>query len=221
MKIIVASNNKHKIEEIKAMLDGLKLNGQKLEGQKLEVRSLKEEGIEIDPEETGKTFEENAYIKAKAVYDYMKAKEKQDPAKADSRNYRNNLVLADDSGLAVDHLEGAPGVFSARWAGTPCNDQANNEKLLKEMAGVPMEKRQAKFVCAMVLIGHKIDIRVHGEAPGYLIEVEKGFHGFGYDPIFFSSDLAKTFAEASAIEKNHVSHRAKALKELKKELAKL
>lgn len=211
MKIIVASNNQHKVEEIKAMFQGMDF----------EVRSLHDEGIDIEPEETGTTFEENAYIKAKAVYDYIKNQEKSDPQKKDKREYRNNLVLADDSGLAVDHLDGAPGVFSARWAGKQGDDQANNQKLLTELKGVPLEERKAKFVCSMVLIGHKIDIRVQGEAHGYVIEEEKGFHGFGYDPLFFSSDLAKTFAEASSLEKNHVSHRAKALRELKKELMKL
>lgn len=211
MKIIVASNNRHKVEEIKAMFQDMDY----------EVRSLKDEGIAIEPEETGSTFEENAYIKARAVYDHIKNAEKRDPQKKDKKEYRNNLILADDSGLAVEYLDGAPGVFSARWAGKAGDDKANNQKLLAELKGVPMEQRQAKFVCAMVLIGHKIDIRVQGEAHGYIIEEEKGFHGFGYDPLFFSSDLAKTFAEASSLEKNHVSHRARALRELKKELMKL
>lgn len=211
MKIIVASNNQHKIEEIKDMFKGMDY----------EIHSLKDEGIEIEPEETGATFEENAYIKAKSVYDHIKNEEKKNFPKNDKKEYRNNLILADDSGLSVEYLDGAPGVLSARWAGKQGDDRANNEKLLQELKGVPMEQRRAKFVCSMVLIGHKIDIRVQGEAHGYVIEEEKGFHGFGYDPLFFSSDLAKTFAEASSLEKNHVSHRARALKEMKKELAKL
>lgn len=211
MKIIVASNNQHKIEEIKAMLNGMDFD----------VRSLRDEGIDLEPEETGTTFMENAYIKAKAVYDYIKDQAINDPDSSGEREYRNTLVLADDSGLAVDYLDGAPGVFSARWAGEPSNDQANNRKLLKELTGVPQESRQAQFVCAMVLVGHKIDIRVGGEAPGYVLEAEKGVQGFGYDPLFFSTDLGKTFAEASGPEKNAVSHRARALQELKKELAKL
>lgn len=207
----MASNNQHKIEEIKDMFKGMDY----------EIHSLKDEGIEIEPEETGATFEENAYIKAKSVYDHIKNEEKKNFLKNDKKEYRNNLILADDSGLSVEYLDGAPGVLSARWAGKQGDDRANNEKLLQELKGVPMEQRKAKFVCSMVLIGHKIDIRVQGEAHGYVIEEEKGFHGFGYDPLFFSSDLAKTFAEASSLEKNHVSHRARALKEMKKELAKL
>lgn len=211
MKIIVASNNEHKIREIRQILGGAGY----------EVRSLKDEGIEIEPEETGKTFTENAYIKARAVYDHIKHKEKNDPPKKDKKDQRRTLVLADDSGLAVDHLNGAPGVYSARYAGRQGDDEANNRKLLDELKGVPMEQRRAKFVCAMVLLGHKVDIRVQGESPGYVIEEEKGFEGFGYDPLFFSFDLSKTFAEASSIEKNSVSHRARALLELRKELMKL
>ncbi len=210
MRIIVASNNKHKVEEIKDILKGLDY----------EVLSLKDAGIQIDPEETGETFEENAYIKARAVYDHIKEQEKAHPEKKHKKEYRNNLILGDDSGLCVDHLKGEPGVYSNRWAGTPGDAESNNRKLLEELKGVPMEQRTARFVSAMVLIGHKIDIRVEGTAEGYIIEEEKGFHGFGYDPLFFSSDLAKTFAEASSLEKNHVSHRARALAKLKQELVK-
>lgn len=208
MKIIVASNNQHKVQEIKSIL------------KDYEVVSLKEAGITIDPQETGKTFEENAYIKARAVYDYIKEREKADPKGKNRKEYRSNLILGDDSGLMVDCLDGAPGVFSNRWAGTPGDDAANNEKLLAELKGVPLDRRRAKFFCSMVLIGYKLDLRVQGEATGYIIEEEKGFHGFGYDPLFFSDDLAKTFAEASSLEKNHVSHRARALRRLKKELEK-
>lgn len=208
MKIVVASNNEHKIREIREIL----------QGSGFEVRSLKEEGIDLEPEETGKTFEENAYIKARAVYDHIR--QKTEPKK-DKKEIRRKLVLADDSGLAVEYLEGAPGVYSARYAGRQGDDEANKRKLLEDLKGVPMERRRAKFVCAMVLLGHKVDIRVKGESQGYIIEEEKGFEGFGYDPLFFSSDLSKTFAEASGIEKNSVSHRARALMELRKELMKL
>lgn len=210
MRIIVASNNMHKVEEIKEILKGLGYD----------VVSLKEAGIHIDPEETGDTFEENAYIKAKAVYEYIKAEEKADSKNKNKKEYRNNLILGDDSGLLVDYLKGGPGVYSNRWAGTPGDSDSNNRKLLAELKGVPMEQRKARFVSSMVLLGHKIDIRVEGKAEGYIIEEEKGFHGFGYDPLFFSSDLAKTFAEASSLEKNYVSHRARALAKLKQELIK-
>ena len=197
MKIIVASNNQHKISEIREVLAEFGY----------EVHSLKDEGIRLEPEETGKTFRDNALIKARAVYEYIRDREKQGNGKNGKKTYKDILVLADDSGLAVDHLNGAPGVYSARFAGTQGDDAANNRKLLEELKGVPMEKRQARFVCAMALVGHKTEITVQGETQGYVIEEEKGFQGFGYDPLFFSSDLAKTFAEASSLEKNSVSHR--------------
>lgn len=202
MKIIVASNNKNKLKEIKAVLKDFNL----------EVVTLKEAGISSDPEETGKTFKENAYLKAKAAWDIIKEKK--------TKGWKETFVLADDSGLAVDYLKGAPGVYSARFAGEPANDAANNEKLLKELAGVAMEDRKAQFHCHLVLLGAKTEIHALGRADGYIIEEAKGFEGFGYDPIFFSDDLAKTFAEASSLEKNTVSHRAKALKALRAKLEK-
>lgn len=210
MKIIVASNNHHKISEIREVLVEFGY----------EVHSLKDEGIRLEPEETGKTFRDNALIKARAVYEYIRDRDKQD-GKNGKKAYKEILVLADDSGLAVDYLNGAPGVYSARFAGTQGDDAANNRKLLEELKGVPMEKRRARFVCAMALVGHKKEITVQGETQGYVIEEEKGFQGFGYDPLFFSSDLAKTFAEASSLEKNSVSHRGRALQELRRELKKL
>lgn len=202
MKIIVATNNQHKIEEIKQIL-----------GDKYTVSSLKEENLESEPEENGKTFEENATIKAKALWQILKSK-------LDKKELKEMAVLADDSGLCVDALEGAPGVFSARFAGEESNDAKNNAKLLKDLSGVPLDERRARFVCSAVLLGHKFEIKVQGEAHGFIIEEEKGFKGFGYDPLFFSNDLAKTFAEATALEKNSVSHRGRALKALKEELKK-
>lgn len=211
MKIVVASNNQHKIREIRAVMAEFGY----------EVHSLKDEGIRLEPEETGETFMENAHIKARAIYDHIRETEKANGSKKDKKSYKEIMVLADDSGLCVDHLDGAPGVYSARFAGKQGDDAANNRKLLEALAGVPMEQRTARFVCAMVLLGHKKEIRVQGETLGYVIEEEKGFQGFGYDPLFFSSDLTKTFAEASAIEKNRVSHRGRALQELRRELKKL
>ncbi|PKK38922.1 Nucleoside 5-triphosphatase RdgB (dHAPTP, dITP, XTP-specific) [Clostridiaceae bacterium JG1575] len=214
MKIIVASNNEHKIKEIKAILSDLDV----------EIRSLKDEGIDVDPEETGATFMENALIKARTIYEAVRAKErktKREEGAGKDKKGHAVLVLADDSGLSVDYLNGAPGVFSARYAGRHGDDRANNEKLLADLAGVPLEERKAKFVCAMALVGHKVDLRVTGEAKGYIIEEAKGFEGFGYDPLFFSNDLAKTFAEASGVEKNSVSHRGRALAKLRKELVNL
>ena len=192
-KIIVASNNKHKIQEIKEIL------------KEYNVVSLKEEGIEIDPEENGTTFIENSYIKAKAILDFIGNKE-------------NILVLADDSGLAVDYLNGAPGVYSARYAGEHGNDKKNNEKLLKELSYVSMENRGAAFKCALVLLGQGVDIRVEGEVRGYILEEEKGDSGFGYDPLFFYPPFNKTFGQTTEEEKNSVSHRGEALKKLREKL---
>lgn len=195
MKIIVASGNDHKVREIRYILKDLDMD----------VVSLKDEKIDIDVVEDGKTFEENAYKKAHEIYKYLKKNGRD----------KDTLVLADDSGLMVDALKGAPGIFSARYAGEHGNDGANNRKLLEEMQGIPMEERTARFICSMVLLGKDTDIRSTGESDGYIIEEEKGFDGFGYDPLFHSKDLDKTFAEASEVEKNSVSHRFRALKGLK------
>lgn len=200
MRVVVASNNQHKVKEIRAILKDLKI----------EVLSLKDVDIDVDVEENGKTFEENAYIKATEIYKILK----------DRGEAKDTYVLADDSGLMVDKLNGAPGIYSARYSGSHGNDKANNKKLLEELKGVPMEERKARFHCSIVLIGKKKDIRAKGEALGYIIEEEKGFEGFGYDPLFHSIDLDKTFAESSEVEKNMVSHRFKALKKLKEEIKK-
>lgn len=201
MKIVVASNNKHKLSEIRQILSE----------DKYDILSLKDVNLEIEPEETGVTFEENALIKAHAVFDALKDKMKD-----------KFYVLADDSGLEVDYLLGLPGVMSARYSGdmSENKDKSNNAKLLKELNGVPQEDRKAAFVCAIAFIGKKKEIVLRGKSEGYIIEEEKGFDGFGYDPLFFSVPLAKTFAEATANEKNSVSHRGRALELLKKELEK-
>lgn len=208
MKMIVASNNQHKIMEIRAIMEELGY----------EVSSLKDEAINLEPEENGETFLDNAYIKAKAIYDYVMERERLSSNSGAEKEEQQIFVLADDSGLSVDYLKGAPGIYSARYAGKQGDDAANNKKLLKELSGVAKEDRGAKFVCAIVLIGENLDIRVQGESAGFIIEEEKGRQGFGYDPLFFSTDLQKTFAEASSVEKNRVSHRGKALEKLRDEL---
>lgn len=184
MKFVLASNNKKKITELKTILSSLL--------PECEVLSLSDAGIEGDIEENGKTFEENSVIKASV------------PAKL------GYIGIADDSGLCVDALDGAPGVYSARYSGG--GDQANIDKLLSELENVPDEKRTAKFVCVMsaVLPDGKI-ITARGEAHGVILRERRGDDGFGYDPVFYSTDLQKTFAEASADEKNKVSHRGRAL----------
>lgn len=194
-KIILASNNAHKIEEIKKILEGLPF----------EIKSLKDENIDIDIEEDGNTFEENAKKKASEIANFLK-----------NRGEKEFVVMADDSGLEVDYLNGKPGIYSARYAGEHGNDKKNNEKLLKELKGVPKEKRGAQFVCQIVLINEKEKcLSIRGEVRGRILEALSGKEGFGYDPLFFYAPLNKTFGELSSEEKNSVSHRACALKELK------
>ncbi|WP_102401300.1 XTP/dITP diphosphatase [Haloimpatiens massiliensis] len=188
-RLVVASNNEHKIEEIKNILSKFDL----------EVLSLKEVGINIDIEETGTTFMENAYIKASEIYKIVE----------------DAMVLADDSGLMVDALGGAPGVYSARFAGEHGNYKKNNEKLLEMLKGIDYEDRKAKFVCAMVLIiGEERNIKVQGEINGVIIENEAGENGFGYDPLFYVPEYNMTFAQMDGEIKNKISHRARALREL-------
>ena len=200
MKIVIASNNKHKISEIKAIL-------QKNVSKDIELLSLAEIGFLEDIEETGETFEDNALIKASA---------------AASLGY---MAMADDSGLMVDYLDGAPGVYSARYAGEPCDDRKNNEKLLKALEGTTPKERGAKFVSTIAFVDPANKERqfcARGECPGTILYEYKGSGGFGYDPLFYYAPLDKTFAELTAEEKNSISHRARALdvfcKMLKKEL---
>ncbi|MBP0961854.1 MAG: XTP/dITP diphosphatase [Oscillospiraceae bacterium] len=184
MKVILASNNKHKLEEIKKILTPLGYD----------VVSQAEAGVDIDVEETGTTFEENAALKAQAVYDLTKT-----------------AVISDDSGLEVDFLGGAPGVYSHRYAGENATDADRCAKLLSELNGVETAKRTARFVCVLCFIddkGEKLVIR--GTVEGIIGTEPKGENGFGYDPVFMYGD--RSFAELSSEEKNTVSHRADALK---------
>ena len=186
MELVIASNNKHKVHEIKTMLSG----------RFDKIYSLAELGIDVDPEETAPDFLGNALIKAKAI-----------------AACTDKAVIADDSGLEVTALNGAPGVFSARYAGEPCSDDNNNEKLLREMQGI--SDRSARFVTTMVVLfptGKSI-IGV-GEVKGEILTEKRGTNGFGYDPLFYSYELKKTFGEASDAEKNSVSHRSRALKDI-------
>ena len=198
-KLLVASNNEHKLAEIKEILKDINI----------EVVGLKEAGINIDVEETGTTFMDNAYIKAKAIYDLLDNKEEY-------------IVMSDDSGLEVDILRGAPGVYSARYAGEHGNSKKNNEKLLRELQGVDFEKRKGRFVCAIVLAASEgKEIKVQGEVEGYITDKECGEVGFGYDPLFYVKEFGKTFAEMSAEEKNSISHRGRALEKLRNQITEL
>ena len=188
--LVLASGNKGKIAEIGEMLPEFSVIG------------YKDAGLDFEIEETGATFYENALIKAKAVSEALGL-----PA------------LADDSGLCVNALSGAPGIFSARFAGDG-NDEHNIDKLLKELDGV--KDRSAKFVCSLVLYypDGKI-ISAEGETNGEILFERAGKNGFGYDPIFYSEDLKKSLGEAYSKEKNSVSHRSRALKNLKEKLKKI
>ncbi|MEA4826526.1 MAG: XTP/dITP diphosphatase [Clostridium sp.] len=193
-KLIVASNNQHKIDEIKQILNNFPLD----------IISLKEAGIDVDVEENGTTFMENAHIKAMEIYKMLDKK---------------YMVMADDSGLMVDALNGEPGVYSARYSGEHGNDKKNNEKLLSNLGEIEFEKRAAKFVCAIeLIIDEERIINVQGEAKGYIIEEERGRDGFGYDPLFYVPKFNKTFAEMSSEEKNAISHRGEALEKLQQEI---
>ena len=191
-KLVLASRNRKKIAEMQTLLN---------EGasDEIVILSLDDVGFEGDIEENGTTFEENALIKAKAASEFS-----------------GLGAIADDSGLMVDALDGAPGVYSARFAGDHGDDEANNQLLLKELTGVPDEKRTAAFQCAIALLrpGHEPLISL-GSAPGVILHEARGENGFGYDPLFFSPELQKTFAEASADEKNAISHRGRALEQLR------
>jgi len=188
-KIIAASSNKHKIKEIQSIMGKFGM----------EVISKNEAGIpDFDVEEDGDTFEANSHKKA---FEMMKLFGK--------------TTIADDSGLMVDYLGGAPGVYSARFAGEPCDDNKNNEKLLKLLAGVPEKERGAKFVSVITMIFPDGDTLVaRGECPGRIIEVPVGENGFGYDPIFVPDGFDKSYAQLTDEEKNTISHRAKALEKL-------
>lgn len=169
-----------------------------------EILSMKEAGIQVEIIEDGKTFEENAVIKAKAV-----------AAQTDA------IVLADDSGLEIDYLNKEPGIYSARYMGEDTPYSVKNQNLIDRLAGVPEEKRTARFVCAIaaVLPDGEV-ITTHGVIEGRIGYEEKGSNGFGYDPIFYVPEYGCSTAQLSAEQKNQISHRGKALESMKTELKK-
>ena len=186
MKVILASKNPHKLTELSAILSQ----------HGFEIALESEYGLDIDVDETGATFEENSLLKAEAV---MKAS--------------GLPVLADVSGLMVDALDGAPGVYSARY-GHKSSDGERTEFLLENMKDVPDDKRTAKFVCVITCLwpdGRKIVAR--GECPGVITREVHGKNGFGYDPVFYLPELGMTYAELPSEQKNAISHRARALQD--------
>ena len=195
MKLLLATNNAHKAREIREIL------GDSFS----ELLTMKEAGVELDVEEDGETFQENALKKAQETLAFVKD--------------RFDAVLADDSGLCVDALHGAPGVYSARFSGEAHNDAANNAKLIELLADVPDEQRTARFVCCVALTRKDAEpIVVQGEVFGTILRESRGENGFGYDPYFFYAPFKKSFAELSADEKNAVSHRKRALLKLREAL---
>jgi len=188
--LVLSTGNINKVKEIKDILKDLPI----------EVVSKDELGLEdIDVEEDGETLEENAIKKAKAIKDRV-----------------HGMVMADDSGLFVDYLNGEPGIKSARYSGPDANSEKNIQKLLKALEGVPMDKRTATFKTVIVLITEDGKVlTVTGECKGRIGFEKKGHSGFGYDPLFIVDGYGKTFAELGNNIKNQISHRARALEKLK------
>ena len=190
-KMVLASSNPHKLREFREILEPLGC----------EVISQRDAGIDVDPEETGSTFEENSAIKARAVYEIARCP-----------------VIADDSGLEVDALGGEPGVYSARYGGTR-DDKAHNDLVISKLEGVPDSERTARFVCAITYIDENgEESHFLGKFEGRIGYEERGKNGFGYDPIFMVGDISS--AEMSPEEKNAVSHRGKALRLLAEHIGK-
>lgn len=192
MDLLLATGNKHKISELRRILPTLLPNG-----EEISYKSLTELALVL-PEETGNTLQENA--RQKALY---------------AAKQSGLVALSDDTGLAVDFLNGDPGVHTARYAGDACDTQANNQKLLRALGGIPMEKRTARFCTIACLAwpnGHTE--LFEGVCEGHIALDYHGTNGFGYDPIFVVDELGKCFAELSADEKNAVSHRGRAFKKV-------
>ncbi len=188
MKLLVATRNKGKLKEIERLLGGL---------------GIQVEGLDALPDlpevvEDGETFEANAIKKAETV-----------------SRLTGLATLADDSGLAVEALQGAPGVYSARFAGEGASDAENNRKLLADLQGIAADRRQGAFHCAMALArpGEKTEV-FHGKVEGVILEAQRGEGGFGYDPLFLVREFGKTMAELSIETKNRISHRGQALQQV-------
>lgn len=194
-RIIFATGNQNKMKEIKMILSDLGM----------EILSMKEAGIDVDVEENGTTFEENALIKARAIAERLPS----------------DIILADDSGLEIDYLNKEPGIYSARYAGKDTSYDIKNQMLINRLEGVPDEKRTARFVCAIAAVFPDGTEEVVCEAMegriGYKIA---GANGFGYDPIFYLPEFGMTSAEITPEQKNEVSHRGKALRSMRKVMEK-
>ena len=191
-KIIIATGNKGKAKEFEELFYSYGY----------EIETLLDHPEIPDIPEPGETFQENAYQKASFLSEHL-----------------GTIVLADDSGLEVDALDGAPGIYSARYAGEHGNDKKNNEKLLKDLKELNTSNREANFICSLVLVGpERKPLTVVGKVYGTILEEPRGENGFGYDPLFYVAEKDKSMAELSSTEKNSMSHRAEAIRELEKYL---
>ncbi|WP_243524686.1 XTP/dITP diphosphatase [Bacillus pseudomycoides] len=193
-QVVVATKNVGKVREFAELFERFDL----------EVKSLHDFSHIEEIEETGKTFEENAILKADSLCKQL-----------------NSIVIADDSGLIIDALNGSPGVRSARYAGEQKDDQANIDKVLTELDGVSMEKRTARFYCALAVAFPEEDkepVIVNGTCEGRILEQRRGENGFGYDPIFYIEEYKRAMAELTSDEKNEISHRGRALRKLEEKI---
>jgi XTP/dITP diphosphohydrolase len=192
--LVIATGNAGKLREFRSLLAGLPF----------ELTSSAELGLPY-PEETGATFLANALLKARHAADLSGA-----------------AAIADDSGLEVDALSGAPGIYSARYAGAGADDAANNAKLIRALEGVPHEQRRARYRCALVFVANALDVSprvAEADWQGFILDVPRGSGGFGYDPYFWLPELKKTAAELPPAEKNRLSHRGQAMRALREQLA--
>ena len=189
--IYLASGNAHKLHELQTALQEA--------GLPISVKGPDEIGGMPEVEETESTFEANSLLKAEGLR---------------SCGPSDGWFLADDSGIEIDALDGRPGVISARYAGLDCDDEANNDKVLEEMAGVPEDGRSCRFRCVLALVGEGVEETFSGACEGTLLPERRGTGGFGYDPLFLPDESESTFAEISLEEKARISHRARALGKL-------
>jgi XTP/dITP diphosphohydrolase len=193
-RLVIATGNAGKLREFRSLLAGLPF----------ELTSSAELRMP-SPEETGETFLANALLKARHA-----------------ASLSGSAAIADDSGLEVDALNGAPGIFSARYAGSGADDAANNAKLLRSLAGLPHERRRARYRCVLVLVDSAVDaapLIAEADWQGFILDAPRGGEGFGYDPYFWLPELNQTAAELQPVEKNRLSHRGKALRALRDQLA--
>lgn len=202
MKIVVATGNQDKVKEIREILRDMDVT----------VTTMKEAGLAVEPEENGTTFEENAIIKAKAVAEKA----------AQSEAFRDAVVIADDSGLVIDALNGEPGVYSARYLGHETSYREKNADLVRRLAGVPDEKRSARFACAIAAVCPDGEVlTAQAVMEGRIGYEERGENGFGYDPILYLPEYGRSCAELDGEKKNAISHRGKALRLMRKKLMEL